>query len=579
MIRQQQIQQQQQQMQQNGWVNASPYFGKLMVGSLAGLMILEAVWEDEGSNETPKGRGLFALPMQLVGCLSSALDLHVMGYHVRTSLKLLLFLGVMLWVFVPSFFASPGDRPRKQKTAVLRPAPSLASSIQVRRQAWLTAIQTVWVPRHNLFLEASALVLKIVKLSLRNAIGIDGYQMLTGQTEDQETARVQAWSIALDSQLAGGDMDICKSRLVLTLLASLSLPDTPARLMLKALHIRVVLWDLSNRNWKLGVINAIAAKLARRWWNEARQLNNRIAWSRCGPWAQHEHELPEHLMALVEQECDDVLSDSVVQRAYNLAFNMETMYNVDAHIDGMDLVVDDTAVGSSMDAVAAWWSTKTLHCVLTAALDEDSQNLEVRARNIELAVRVAPIGSTAQIRAILARAVLVDESRCDHIDLARQAIRTEVTERTLNNSTLIITRAPRAYDLDLTLTLDCAVAIARLSRAKFAADIDSHCLRSLEGITRPLHMNSMTLLGYTAWTELMRCLLDHKDLKHEFEMTLGKLWSNLRLWMGKPCASKCDVSSELRNKVIERCLRAAKALAEPDDTGYGSLSESEDLVG
>ncbi|KAK1477718.1 helix-loop-helix DNA-binding domain-containing protein [Colletotrichum cuscutae] len=39
--------------------------------------------------------------------------------------------------------------------------------------------------------------------------------MLTGLTEEQEAARVKAWSIALDAQLAGGDVEINKSRLTL----------------------------------------------------------------------------------------------------------------------------------------------------------------------------------------------------------------------------------------------------------------------------------------------------------------------------------------------------------------------------
>ena len=73
----------------------------------------------------------------------------------------------------------------------------------------------------------------MVKLSLRNAIGWYGFALLTGITEQQEAARVKAWGIALDSQLAGGDIEVNKTRLCLTLLASGTLPDTPARLMLK----------------------------------------------------------------------------------------------------------------------------------------------------------------------------------------------------------------------------------------------------------------------------------------------------------------------------------------------------------
>lgn len=573
-IRQQQMQQQQQ-MPPNGWVNASPYFGKLMVGSLAGLMILEAVREDESSNEQQGGRGLFTLPVRFMGRASSALDLHVMGFHVFTSLKLLLFLGAILWVFVPSLFASSDKKVKKQQATRLERAPSLAS-IDVRRQAWLTAIQTVWVPRHNFLLEASALILKAIKLSLRNVIGVHGYQMLTGLTEEQDTARVKAWSIALDSQLAGGDMDICGSRLVLTLLASGTLPDTPGRLMLKALHIRVLLWDLSNRNWQLGLINAIAAKLARKRWNEARQLNRLHVCLRRGS-VPHEHELPEHLVALVEQECDDVLTPSVVQRAHNLAFNVDTAYKAGSSIDGMDAVVDDTAVGTPMDAVAAWWSTQVLHHVLTATLDEDDQELRSKEQDITLAIKIAPRGSVAQIRAALAGAVLLKSTRTDNIELARQAMAHDRAEYSLSGSALMFGSVARAPNQDLTFTLDCAVAMAQLTQGQCAAGTDARRLDLVGRIANSKHM-SMTLLGFTAVMELMKHLMDKDDAKFETEATLGKLSSNLRLWMGRPCASECGVSSEIRNKMVERCLAATKSLAGPETgTGYGSLSDAKDV--
>ena len=579
-IRQQQIQQHQQ-MQQNGWVNnASPYFGKLMVGSLAGLMILEASRENEVSNERTEGRGLFALPIQLLGRASSTLDIHIMGYHVHTSLKLLLLLGAMLWIFVPSLFAASGAKLKKQQSTALQAAPSLASSIHVRRQAWLTAIQTVWVPRHNFFLEAAALVVKTMKLSLRNAIGVHGYQMLTGLTEEQETARVQAWSIALDSQLAGGDVDICKSRLILTLLASGTLPDTPARLMLKALHIRILLWDLSHNHWQLGAINTIAAKLARKRWNEARQLNRMLVLLRRGSSTQHEHELPDHLVTLVEQECDDVLSASVIQRAHNLAFNMDTTHDVDANIDGMDTVVDDSAVGSPMDAIAAWWSTETLHHVLTVTLDEDApmKLATGKTQTIELAIKLAPIGSAAQLRATLARAVLVDEARADNIEVAGQAMTADGIESTVGGASLDIAPCPHASNRDLELTLDCALAIKHLSRATTLTAADMPRLDFVDEIARPEYLSAMTLLGFTACMELMKQLLEHHRAGDEFGPVLAKLSSTLRIWMGKPRAEKCGANSQLRNKVVEQCLATTKAVDGSErDTGYGSMSEAEEM--
>ncbi|KAM5377071.1 hypothetical protein ACJA88_006595 [Fusarium oxysporum] len=519
LIRQQQLQQQQQ-MQQGRWNNAGPYFGKLMVGSLAGLMILEAMREDEVSNEKPEGRGLFAMPIQLLKSAASGLDLTVGGYHLHTSLRIILLLGTFLWVFVPSLFTQAPQKSKKPQVGVLQAAPSLASPIHVRRQAWLTAIQTVWVPRHNFFLEAAALILKTLKLSLRNAIGVHGYQAITGLTQEQETARVQAWSIALDSQLAGGDVEINKSRLILTLLASGTLPDTPARLMLKALHIRVLLWDLSQNRLQLGAINI---------------------------------------------------------RAHNLAFNTDTDYNVVTPMDGMDSVVDDTAIGSPLDAVAAWWSTQFLHRTLVATLERDEETLSTKVEDIELTIKAAPLGSTAQARAIVARAVLVDKARGANIASALQSMGNEKVDALLSSSICVVDSSFQASTPDLRLALRCAMAIAHLRRVECTPGSTHQGLRMIESIMTRGNALQMSLLGCTATLELMEELYEHKAAAETFQASLERLSGGLRLWMGGSPGEKCGVASDVREKVVSRCLAINKSVVGIDsDTGYGSLDECED---
>ncbi|KAH7227878.1 Clr6 histone deacetylase associated PHD protein-2 Cph2 [Fusarium oxysporum] len=576
LIRQQQLQQQQQ-MQQGRWNNAGPYFGKLMVGSLAGLMILEAMREDEVSNEKPEGRGLFAMPIQLLKSAASGLDLTVGGYHLHTSLRIILLLGTFLWVFVPSLFTQAPQKSKKPQVGVLQAAPSLASPIHVRRQAWLTAIQTVWVPRHNFFLEAAALILKTLKLSLRNAIGVHGYQAITGLTQEQETARVQAWSIALDSQLAGGDVEINKSRLILTLLASGTLPDTPARLMLKALHIRVLLWDLSQNRLQLGAINIVAAKLARSKWNEARQLNRLLTQLHRESSEQHDDDLPEHLALLVEQDCDEVLNDDVIQRAHNLAFNTDTDYNVVTPMDGMDSVVDDTAIGSPLDAVAAWWSTQFLHRTLVATLEKDEETLSTKVEDIELTIKAAPLGSTAQARAIVARAVLVDKARGANIASALQSMGNEKVDALLSSSICVVDSSFQASTPDLRLALRCAMAIAHLRRVECTPGSTHQGLRMIESIMTRGNALQMSLLGCTATLELMEELYEHKAAAETFQASLERLSGGLRLWMGGSPGEKCGVASDVREKVVSRCLAINKSVVGIDsDTGYGSLDECED---
>ncbi|KAI1429778.1 helix-loop-helix DNA-binding domain-containing protein [Xylaria sp. FL1777] len=595
LVRQQQIQQQQQQMQAGGWQNATPYFGKLMVGSLAGLMLLEAVRENEQSNETPEGRGLFALPIHLLKFLTSNLSVNFMGYSIHGarviySIKVILLLCSLWWALMPSLMDSkpPNPKQSKQVPAALKAAPSLASPIHVRRQAWLTAVQTVWVPRHNFFLEAAALSLKTVKLSLRNLIGVHGYQMLTGLTEEQEIARVKAWAIALDAQLAGGDVEISKSRLTLTLLASATLPTTPLRLMLKALHIRVLLWELGLTGVQTGV-QVIAAKVARSKWNEAKQLNRLITQLRRSGQEPPDDDLPDHLAALLEQDCDEVLNPTVIQRAHNLAWNRATEHNAIGSVDGMATVIDDPAVRSPMDAVAAWWSSMTLQGALTTSLltsesENDAHSLHIE-NEVSLAIRTAPIGSVAQQRALVTRALLSDEKRSINIVAALQAIGPVTAVLTSNDTSSTPNRETPATPLkelpsslvtttELRTSLLCAMAIAHLQ--KYSPPDEPVNIYGVISQIQPAR--DMGLLGYTAAYKLMDRLARHEFAAEACASTLERLSGYLRIWTGKESA----LEPEIRHRIVGRCLAVTRVIVGMNfdtDTGYGSMSETDSDYG
>lgn len=589
-MRQQQIQQQQQ-MQNSRWQNANNGFPRFMVGSLAGLMFLGlAMRETERSNETPEGRGLFSAPLHLIGSFVSQSHISFSGHHFSAvqlihTLERFFVFGALLWVLVPSLFETKA--PKSQKSALinntaLQAVPSLASPINVRRQAWLTAIQTVWVPRHNFFLEAAALLLKTVKLSLRNAVGVHGYQMLTGLTEEQETARVKAWTIALDAQLAGGDVEINKSRLTLTLLASRTLPDTPLRLMLNALHLRVLLWQLG----KQGLHNTLAAKLARSKWNEARQLYRLMNSLRRSEQPSADDEIPEHLALLLEQECDDVLNDTIVQRAHNLAFNNPTTHDLDVDVDGMSAVVEDPAVRSPMDAVSAWWSSLMLQRVLSASLSsalEKSEQGNDMADNINLAVKAAPIGSNAQLRALVAKAVIFDEKRGANIATVLKALGPSLNPDKhphYSRGVPPLIDAPLssiAPDPDVQLALRCAMTIAHLARYESPPRsalvvIDSILPGSTEGLS---------LLGCTAAFYMMERLQDHAVAAEACAMSLERLSGTLRIWIGSTEGDRPGLDRELRQRMVERCLNVTKiVIGMVEDQGYATMTdcESEDSL-
>ncbi|CZT50333.1 related to myc-type bHLH transcription factor [Rhynchosporium secalis] len=568
----------------NGWNNG--YFGKLMVGSLAGLMIMEGFSEAEQEQDAPGARGLFALPVQLLRSLSSALhsslEIDTLGYHLSAAkilgyLKPFFVIGAVLYVFLPSLFTAKPKAKGKTQGASLSAAPSLASSIQVRRQAWLTAIQSVWVPRHNFFLEAAALLLKMVKLSMRNVIGVQGYTYLTGITPQQEAARVKAWTIALDAQLAGGDVEVSKSRLTLTLLASGTLPDTPARLMLKALHIRVLLWEVGNAGFNgFYMFHEAAAKMARWKWNEAKQLQRLVSRTK----ENQEDELPEYLATLLEQECDDVLVDSIGQRAYNLAWNLPTTDNAEGSSNGMDGVVDDFAIRSPLDAVAAWYSSLVLQRALAKSLQTAEDDLvaqQLIIKDVALATKTAPIGSSSQIRALIARAVLVKDKRGTSIAESIQALGPlEKSGVNTATSSLIHTSTSVIGLPDIKMSLRCAMAIAHLERFPPPANpVTAH--RIISSVFP--NVNNLTLLGFTAAFKLMERIDSHKLVADSCSSTLERLAGGLRIWIGGKHDDSGALGRNIKMGMVERCLGISKRCVGLVDEGFESMSEEGDAAG
>ena len=565
----------------NGWGQTGGYFGKLMVGSLAGLMIMEGFSQAEQETDSPNARGLFAIPTQLLTSVSrslhSSLDINVLGYYVSAGhtlhyMKLFFVVGALISLFLPSLFVSK-QKPKDGKTraATLTGAPSLASSIQVRRQAWLTAIQTVWVPRHNFFLEAAALCLKMVKLSMRNIIGSDGYAYLTGITQQQEAARIKAWEIALDAQLAGGDVEVSKSRLTLTLLASGTLPDTPARLMLKALHIRVLLWEVGNAGFNgFYLFQEVTAKMARWKWNEAKQLQRLMAHSKA---PQHD-ELPAYLSTLLEQECDDVLVDCISQRAYNLAWNLPTTHNTRAS-SGMDGVIDDFAIKSPLDAVAAWWSSLVLQKALSANLtasSDDAAAQESIIENITLAVRTAPTASGAQIRALVARAVLLKDRRGASIAAALQALgpsEPKHKDTKEPSSTLINTSTSLAMFPDINMSLRCAMAIAHLER--FPPPANPYMAHRIINSINPMNL---TPLSFTSCFKLMEVISGHELVAATCNRALERMAGSLRIFIGRKESEGVGLDTKERKALVGRCLAVTKKVVKMErDAGYESMSD------
>ncbi len=570
---------------------------KLMVGSLAGMMVLEGFTENEQSNETPAGRGLSALPLELFNTFADHSALHqTLAFGVLPRfppfhslimlLKFSLVLGALIYILSPTFFDSKPKR-SKQLPPVhhLRAAPSLASPIEVRRRAWLTAIQTVWVPRHNLILELAALCLKMLKLSLRNLIGWQGYAALTGTTKEHEIARVKAWEIAIDAQLAGGDAEINKSRLTLTLLASGTLPATPSRLMLKALHIRVLLWEIANcgyGSWYM--FEEVAAKLARNQWNEARRLH-RMSTAPNAEAIEDFEALPDHLSALLELDCDEVLLDKIVERAYNLAWNRLATDDTAKARDEMDVVVDDFAIRSPLDALSAWWATDLLLRALLLHMERCEDEKSRVEKDLELALKTAPPASGSQARALLAKTLLLASGRNDNLSAALDLMPAHTSRpgtpigSSTSDSVFINATNPSLASDDLRITLQCARSLALRRRVSW----DAATVAKLTAVLNDLdiHCPAIGLLGFIGAFQLQDALMEGDHLPPELESGLEQLAGSLRVWIGGECGRLSGMSKATRGRLVERCLnvsRKAVGMAEvPEemDAGYASLSEAE----
>jgi hypothetical protein len=411
-------------------VGRSNVMGRAMLAGVTTLMIVEGV--SRRRQRDNDGQALFALPLEGLMPSTNPASTPDMLFSV---VRFITIIASLIYIFLPLFSYRPKHH-KKADPVKLMSAYSLASPVELRQKAWLTAVQTVWVPGNGIWLEIAALCLKMLKLSTRKLVGWNGYSRITGLTREHENARVRAWEVAIDAQLTGGDAEISNGRLLLTYLASNTLPDTPARLMLKALHARMLFWGSPGaRSARHHLLNLVTAERARGHWNAARRMH-RISGLDGSTKRSDDGLLPHHLAALLELDAGDVLVDAVVQRAVNLAWNRASSSGAEGDDDGaMDAVVADVHIAAPLDALAAWWSTLVLGRVLLHAIGRqlgpagraaeggagDDLREDLRG-DLRLALRAAPPPSSARVRALVAQAVLVDRHRALNIAQAAAAL-------------------------------------------------------------------------------------------------------------------------------------------------------------
>ncbi len=548
---------------------------KVMLGAMAGVMVMEGFHiETSGPGDDPSARGLSALPLHLIrrGLSSPASAAELSRQAALPLLKIALVVGALLYIALPLLSFSP-RRKQKTRTTSIRfaPAPSLASPIEVRRKAWLTAIQTVWVPKHFL-LEVVAVTLKMMSLSLRRVVGSDAFNIIFGASRDDEIARVKAWDIAIDAQLAGGDQEVSYYRLLLTLMESGTLPDSPTRLMQKAVHFRVFFWEVANAGYgnMIGFKN-FTERVGRFYWDTARRQQRDLVQAKAQGRPTQELDddvelLPDHLASLLELQCDDVLSDEMIQRAWNLAWNKPSAYRTCANA-ARDAVIEDHAIRSPLDAVAAWFAHMTVDDTLADSVSPHTSTLDTEYY-MGLAVSIAPPASATHARALAAKAILSSSNRERNIIAALEALPSATQASSGMN---VVSHIPASPDVQTALTLAKLLALTSPSTTHAAR------ARALDALA-DLHLppSSFSLLTAIAAQRLLSQLTSCKSsLSPEASFRLEELAANLRIWIGTSVGKHAGLSKDASRIVVEQCLRVSKQVGGwvgDRDSGYGSAS-------
>ncbi|QKX56840.1 uncharacterized protein TRUGW13939_03947 [Talaromyces rugulosus] len=510
---------QQNQNSQRGMSTSS----KFMLGTIASLMVVQnmSTQKENDSNE----KGLLAVPVSafndiiLPFCkyahtkfLIWSADMGLWNsWHVKAvlnlSLTVFLVVGSAFVVFLYLFNSRPqSDRDQRK---VISAAGVRMTPAEFRRQAWLTSMQRVGVPRHRFFLEWFAVTCRWFEYTLGCLLGWKLYSWITGITEEDEKGRVKTWDIAIDAQLAGGDPEISKSRMVLTIFASGTLPRSPGRMMLKALHCRILLWRVSKSDSFVSrIANDAGRALATYQWGLARYMNRALP-------KDHPDALPRHLAALLENNCNDVLLDSIVQRAVNLTWSRPTQDGLDEDEALLDVVVEDPAVQTTMDSIAAWWSSHVLQNTLLRFLNYGADGCPELKRQIDLASTVAPRLSVAHTRALAVRAVLFETNRLRDINVVLASLPSK-KNRNSQASNFLDSSIPTSAREEIVIAVRCAMIAATIkARTTDDPSFPSHLTtrKAISWLNQlPLDPIELTLVGFVAVYHLLHLVTTYDDI-------------------------------------------------------------------
>lgn len=548
---------------------------KYMLGALAGLMVLEGMSTEKKTESTSKG--LLAVPMNLLSHLQSptfrywqvALRSFLLSWHARAVTHFFvvaaLVVGSAFVVFVYLFNSQPSRQFDSIKSAAISDA-ALSAPWNFRRQAWLTSIQQVGVPRHRFFREWYTVTSRCFEYLFRCLFGWKFYSWATGVTEDDERGRVKTWDIAIDAQLAGGDPEISKSRLVLTIFAAGTLPRSPMRMMLKALHCRILLWRVGDAgSWTFNLSNNVARALARYQWDLARKMNKSLP-------EGHPERLPSHLAALLQMDCEEVMIDAVVQRAANLTWNRPTQEGADDDEALLDVVEEDPAIQSSLDALASWWSSHLLQRALLRYFEASpggpaaKKSRDLFKTKIKLALDVAPQPSAAHTRALVMKAVFFEQDRIENIGTVLAALPSDKgKQKQYEGFNFLDSSLPVSLREEISIAVRCAM-IAAVFNARATGDTSLPSSFTVErAITwfngLPIDPVELTLVGFAALYHLLHVLASDPDYlcSSDSSAASSPVQSDVSIASNASTVSSADDEAENETRTTRRPLTPSQS--------------------
>ena len=558
---------------------------KLMLGSIAGLMIMEGFSESDNGSES-KEKGLFGIPLEFLDgywflrsphLYLAAFVQYCKAGGVLPLLKGFTALTILAFFVFAYLFNSKPPMPKEESEPIKQQrAPSLASSIEVRQQAWLTSMQILKLPHHSFFPEWLAVTSEWLRYSTRLMFGDSTYSWMTGRSADDELARVKAWDIAIDAQLAGGDPEISRSRLVLSMFGAGTLPRAPARLMLKALHCRVLLrntggWSCFASRWA----DQIAALLANHQWSIARQVQAALA-------PTHPDALPRHLSMLLARESNEVLSDAIIQRAFNMMYGRPISQDADVSDALMQVVVEDHAVRSPLDAVAAWWSSHQLRRALLHSLNSDFTSRESFQKYLRASIDSAPPSSAAHMRAIAVHAAFFKSRRSEYKQQIMATLPAAIPRNTSQIPRFIDSSTPESAIAEISTILHCVSVMDLLDSPR---SVLGYCNAREDATNLLLFMplpgpQEMSLLSFApVYHVLQEVTHDHIDFASPkaYEGLLRKL-SN---WAHNEEADSAALPDLVLATLDDFCIgmkdmyHKRRPSNMSNDTGYCSMEEGE----